>query len=189
MSSVATTPPLTSPVPDPMTVKLCVSTGAIDTSQLRNAGVSSVIVAWICVGAVRTDSGAGQAQAKETPQPAVEKIAWSVLSNYEYAPRMKFPDGVTALNGRRVEITGYLYPTKETRDLKEFILMRDQGTCCYGAQAKYNHYLLVNVVRGPGVNYTRDPVTVVGTFVLNEKIDGDYIDGIYELKAEDHRKS
>lgn len=141
-------------------------------------------LAALLAGCDRADSPPAAA----SPSSAARKLGWDVFSSYEYRPRMEFPKAVTELHGQRIEIAGYLFPTRQTRDIREFILMRDPGTCCYGPQAQYNHFMHVRVVRGPGVHFTRDPVTVVGRFILNEKIDGDYIDGIYELEAEEHRR-
>jgi len=118
-----------------------------------------------------------------------ESLSWQRLSGYAYTQRMELPKDVTALAGQKVEIAGYLYPTRQTRDIKEFILMRDQGTCCYGPQAQYNHFVWVRIVKGPGVNFTREPVIVTGTLRVGEKWDGDYLESIYELDAEEHRRS
>lgn len=125
------------------------------------------------------------------PQPAGDEVVrphWDVFSGFEYARQMTFPEKLRALNGKTIEIRGYLYPTSRTRDLKEFILMRDPGTCCYGPNAQYNHFFQVKVLKGPGANYTRDPVTVVGKFILDERFDGDYLEGLYWLEATEHRR-
>jgi hypothetical protein len=145
----------------------------------------------IVAGCDRADAQPNVSKGTSTDTGAPQEIVrpkWDTLSGFDYTPRMTFPEGVRALHGKTIEIRGYLYPTRQTRDLREFILMRDPGTCCYGPNAQYNHFLLVKVVKGPGANYTRDPVTVTGTFILEEKIDGDYIDGIYSLEATEHRR-
>lgn len=124
--------------------------------------------------------------AAEAPPP---KPVWDALTGFEYKPgRTAFPEAVTSMNGRRVEIAGYLFPTRQTRDVKEFILMRDSGTCCYGAQAQWTHFLQVKIVDGPGVNFTRDPILVEGAFRLDERFDGDFQEGLYWLDAVSWRK-
>ncbi len=122
------------------------------------------------------------------PPAAPEKLAWARISNFAYTQKMELPPEVTALDGKRVEMSGFLYPTRQVRDLKEFILTRDPGTCCYGPQTQWNHFLQVKIVKGPGVNFTREPITVVGIFRAKEVLDGDYTMSLYELDAEEHRK-
>src|SRR5688572_17600761 len=101
-----------------------------------------------------------------------DRVAWSLLSGFAYQERMTLPADVAAFNGRRVEMIGYVYPTRQTRDIKEFILMRDPGTCCYGPQRQLTHFVIVRVVAGPGVNYTPQPIVVTGTLRVGEKWDG-----------------
>lgn len=119
--------------------------------------------------------------------PAVA-LSWNVLSSFEYTPRMTFPEPVAALSGRRGTVRGYVYPTMESRGIREFILMKDPGTCCYGPQTQYTHFMWVRVTAGSGINYTRDPVEATGTFRLAERFDGDYVIGIYELDADSVRR-
>jgi hypothetical protein len=120
----------------------------------------------------------------------VQKVAWATLADFKYEQRKPLPEQVVALDGKKVEIAGFIYKgSGNVRDIKEFILMRDAGTCCYGPQANYPHFVIVRVVAGQGVNFTRDPIVVVGTLRVGEKWDGDYLDCIYELEAVEHRKS
>jgi hypothetical protein len=137
-----------------------------------------------------TLAGCGDGSNAQSSKTEEEPLAltWDVLSGYEYTTRMKFPDQVSSLSGKRATVRGYIYPTSQSRGIGEFILMKDQGTCCYGPQTQYTHFMWVRIVKGPRVNYTRDPLEVTGTFRLNERIDGDYVEGIYELDADHVRR-
>jgi len=125
----------------------------------------------------------------QPPPQTVQKVAWATLSEIKYEQRKPLPEQVVALDGKRIEIAGFIYKgSGNVRDIKEFILMRDAGTCCYGPQAQYPHFIMVRVVDGKGVNFTRDPIVVVGTLRVGEKWDGDYLDWIYELEAVEYRR-
>ena len=46
------------------------------------------------------------------------------------------PQSAVALNGARVFIKGYVYPGDQRQGLKQFVLVPDMGTCCFGGQPK-----------------------------------------------------
>ena len=42
------------------------------------------------------------------------------------------PDTAVNLDGQRIFIKGYVYPGDQRRDLRQFVLVPDMGTCCFG---------------------------------------------------------
>lgn len=94
------------------------------------------------------------------------------------------PPQVKAYDGKRVTVTGFVLPLRTKRGLvTEFLLLRDQGTCCFGAQAQINHFIRVKYPagfqHGPAV-----PWKVSGTIRVGEIYIQGYLTGIYQLDAE-----
>ncbi|MBK7999365.1 MAG: DUF3299 domain-containing protein [Verrucomicrobia bacterium] len=94
------------------------------------------------------------------------------------------PPEIKAYDGKQVIVTGYILPMRTRRGVvTEFLLLRDQGTCCFGVQAQINHFMRVNFPPGikPG-----DPVPwkVSGTIRVGEMYVQGYLTGIYQLDAE-----
>ncbi len=94
------------------------------------------------------------------------------------------PSQVKAYDGKRVTVTGYVLPMRTRRGLvTEFLLLRDQGTCCFGAQAQINHFIRVRYP--PGFQHGSPvPWKVFGTIRIGEIYIQGYLTGIYQLDAE-----
>ena len=95
---------------------------------------------------------------------------------------MELPAEVRKCNGRRIKATGFINPTTQARTLTEFLLVKDRSSCCFGARPQSNHYIEVKLVGGKKINYTTDPVTVVGTLKVEERFDGDWLLGLYWIE-------
>ena len=128
--------------------------------------------------------------AQASPAPSVPVAvdfetlaAWAFVSD-------DVPPEIAALDGMKVEITGFIYPPPNPRNLREFILMKDRGTCCYGPQTQWTHFLEVTIPEPVDpIHYTTEPVTLVGTLRVEPKFFEDKMpDGLYFLTAEAHRK-
>jgi hypothetical protein len=63
------------------------------------------------------------------------------------------PDKVAALDGKKVFIKGYMRPdsTPVSRNVKQFLLVRDSNTCCFGDIGTVKYYDQVGVKVGPGM--------------------------------------
>jgi hypothetical protein len=115
-----------------------------------------------------------------------------VRTNAAGALLPQIPPAVLALDGRKVAVRGYMQPLQvEDGYAREFILARDPGTCCFGAEPQFNHYLLVRCV-GRGNRPVRGvppvlgvPITVAGTLRVGEHRQQGWLLGIYQLDAED----
>jgi len=94
------------------------------------------------------------------------------------------PAQVKAYDGKRVTVTGFVLPLRTRRGLvTEFLLLRDQGTCCFGAQAQINHFIRVN--HPPGLKHNAPvPWKVSGTIRVGEIYIQGYLTGIYQMNAE-----
>jgi hypothetical protein len=94
------------------------------------------------------------------------------------------PPRVKAYDGRRVTVTGFVLPLRLKRGLAtEFLLLRDQGACCFGPQAQINHFIRVKYPAG----FQHGPPTpwkVSGTIRVGEVYVQGYLTGIYQMDAE-----
>ncbi len=84
------------------------------------------------------------------------------------------PQSVLEADGKKVKITGFMYPLQEAGALKAFCLLRSTQTCCYGPRPQYNQYVFVEMPE-PAKFERLAPVVVEGKFVIDPKPDEGYI--------------
>jgi hypothetical protein len=91
------------------------------------------------------------------------------------------PD-VAKLSDKPIYLKGYMFPFRETRGLKSFILCKDSGECCFGGQPKPTDMILINMVNGTTVNYhEKQLVGVAGTLRVEPKYDATGLTPVYQL--------
>jgi len=78
------------------------------------------------------------------------------------------PQQVTALEGTRVRIRGYLLPSFQQTGLTQFVLVRDNQECCFGPGAALHDCIVVRMVPGKSAAFSIRPVAVTGTFRVDE---------------------
>ena len=95
------------------------------------------------------------------------------------------PAPMKAYDGKQVSIFGFILPLRTKKGLvTEFLLLRDQGTCCFGPQAQINHFMRVKYPTG----FKHDdpvPWRVSGTIRVGEIYIQGYLTGIYQLEAQE----
>ena len=94
------------------------------------------------------------------------------------------PAPMKVYDGKRASVTGFILPLRTRKGLvSEFLLLRDQGTCCFGAQAQINHFIRVKYPAG--IRYGEAvPWKVSGTVRVGEIYIQGYLTGIYQMEAE-----
>ena len=92
---------------------------------------------------------------------------------------------VRELDDQRVAITGFMLPTKfKNGRVTEFLLMKDQSGCCFGAMPRINEWIIVKMMND-GVPPLMDmPLTFVGKLKVGEVFEEGYLAGIYQLEGE-----
>ncbi len=98
------------------------------------------------------------------------------------------PKRVTALDGTRIRIRGYILPSFQQTGLTQFVLVRDNQECCFGPGAALHDCIVVRMQPGRAADFSIRPVAVAGTFRLDELKgpDGKHL-AIYALEGEDVR--
>jgi hypothetical protein len=107
---------------------------------------------------------------KETP------LTFKTLMNWDYDVRNNSPapEVVQKLDGRKVRLTGFMYPLQEGKEIQYFCLLRSTQTCCYGPRPQYNQYVFVEMKK-PTTFYRLDPVSCVGKFKVDPAPDEGFI--------------
>ena len=142
----------------------------------------------------------------KSPAPAARSgdfltLSWDKLSGYKYdlyevssetnsgRPFLKsddtIPPEVKRLDGRQVTVRGYVLSLRNRRGrISDFLLLRDQGTCCFGEKAQINHYIRVKGREGIPHTANGGEITVSGVLHVGETYVGGYLTGIYHLDLE-----
>lgn len=131
-----------------------------------------------------------------------ETVGFDVLAGFEYQVTDEFllieegasvvvagpeiPGRVRQLDGRSVAVTGYMLPLKVVgKDaVEEFLLLRSQALCCYGAVPEVNEWISVRMPSEPAKSLMDRPVTVKGTLQVGEMREEGYLVGIYDMVGE-----
>jgi hypothetical protein len=146
------------------------------------------------------------ADAPTNVEPGYKGVGFDLLAGYEFdlsddlllAPPDKvaeaakktneqIPKKVHDLDGAKVAVKGFMLPLKVDADsglVTEFLIMRDQSMCCYGAVPKINQWISV-AMTGKGVRPMMDqPVTLYGKLQVGEMRENGYLVGIYKLDGD-----
>jgi hypothetical protein len=99
--------------------------------------------------------------------------------------REMLPEKIEAMKDQRIRIRGFILPTPQQRGIKTFVLVRDNQVCCFGPGAALYDCILVEMAEGKTAEYSIRPVTVDGTFDIQEVRgpDGTHL-AIYHLAAD-----
>jgi hypothetical protein len=94
----------------------------------------------------------------------------------------QIPPAVKKLDSRKVIVTGYMLPTRMERGrVTEFLLLRDQTMCCFGAQPQMNEWIVVRMAK-PGMYLPDVPRAFEGTLKVGAIEENGYMSGIYLLE-------
>lgn len=97
----------------------------------------------------------------------------------------QIPAKVKAFDKKKVSLTGFMLPLKvESGTVTEFLLLKDQSMCCYGATPKITEW--VSVKTGPkGFKSVMDqPITIQGTLHIGAVRENGYLIAIYLMDGE-----
>ncbi|MBK8574275.1 MAG: DUF3299 domain-containing protein [Elusimicrobia bacterium] len=99
------------------------------------------------------------------------------------------PEAVRGLNGRRVEVVGYVMPIDiDDKGIRSFSLIKDQASCCFGQTPRINHWVYVTLAGRSLREIDFEPKRVVGTLTVGEHYDQGYLVCLYRMTGENRRK-
>jgi hypothetical protein len=74
---------------------------------------------------------------------------------------IEFRDNASALDGQKVFVKGYIYPTNKAT-FNQFVLCRDNGDCCFGGNPKTADMILVRMRDGETMDFSKWQKKVAG---------------------------
>ena len=104
------------------------------------------------------------------------RINYRMLQPLEGDPATAVPPAAYEADGKDVLLKGYMYPGSEQEGIVQFLLVRDQGDCCFGGNPKITDRVLVTLGDTHGIDFTPRLVKIAGQFTIrpagSPEIDG-----------------
>jgi len=123
--------------------------------------------------------------ATEVPK-GYERISYELLQPDIEHPGEAIPASAIALEGKRVFIKGYVYPGQQTTGIKQFLLVRDQGDCCFGGNPKITDRIQVTLVDPLSLTFQTRLHKLAGTFHVAPGAGSDGRGGVFYHLEADH---
>ncbi len=109
------------------------------------------------------------------------------LSNFDYEEQSgDLPPEILAWNDKRVELHGFMNPTRFTKDgVAEFMLTAFPGACCFGSIPRLNEWVVVRMPEGKSTDYAYTaPIVVLGRLEVGEEIVDEVVQSLYRMEAQ-----
>ncbi len=137
---------------------------ALDSAKAKDAG-----------------STAAAGNSRRSPRGATfDDLKLELKKDQPFKPEM-LTDKVKQLDGKWIKIRGYILPSFQDKDIKQFVLMRDNQECCFGPGAALHDAIVVELEGDARTDYTTRPVEVSGKFAIKELVfDGKQV-AIYRI--------
>ena len=97
----------------------------------------------------------------------------------------QIPASIKALDGKNVMVRGFMVPVKDVQGhTTEFLIVRDQPTCCYSGMTTITEFVSVKVP-GAGVESILDePIIMQGKLHVGAVLESGYVLGVYRMDGE-----
>jgi hypothetical protein len=105
-------------------------------------------------------------------------------SEIRYKTNEMIPSTVKNLDGKKINICGYMIPLKwEGSLVTEFLVVRNTMSCCYGVPPKYNEVIITKVEKGvkPLVD---SPIFFQGTLKVGAVVEDGALSAIYSMDCD-----
>ena len=95
-----------------------------------------------------------------------------------------FPEWLSKLDGQRIVIRGFMFPTFVFEGVTDFGLARDNGICCFVNEPKAYDMIEVMMAEGTSTNYIQGrPFDVEGVFRIDPLLgDENTLDRVYRIE-------
>ncbi len=94
-----------------------------------------------------------------------------------------FPEWLAGLDGKRIRIRGWMYPTFISEGLTSFTMARDNGICCFQRMPKIYDVIFVKLAKGEQTDYIdQRPFDIEGTFRIDSEGDGSELPRLYKIE-------
>jgi len=99
------------------------------------------------------------------------RVSYVELQPEEGSRGQLFPPRAKELDGKKIFIKGYVFQGTQTHGIKQFLLVRDKGDCCFGANPTITDRIQVTL---------KDPLRLTRNLRINK------VGGIFRLKPSDN---
>ncbi|HTN02697.1 MAG TPA: hypothetical protein VL132_12495 [Planctomycetaceae bacterium] len=148
-----------------------------DALDPQNAGANRVVQILIPEKEFRTEGAGGTIRVSYDDLDLLK-----VLNMEPVTPNAVevMPTWLKELDGRKIRIRGFMYPTFEPTGIEKFVLARDNQICCFGRDPKVYDLIAIEMKSGKTTNYIPNrPFDVAGTFRIEMFEDGGKPLGLY----------
>jgi hypothetical protein len=118
-------------------------------------------------------------------RPGYMRISYAELQPQEGSAG-KLPPRASQLSGQKVFIKGYMFPPSKNAGIRQFLLVRDQGDCCFGGNPKITDRIEVTLPEDVRVTYHKGLYKLHGKFRVEQA--GEAVDAggavFYHLNAD-----
>lgn len=134
------------------------------------------------------------------PDGAYRSIAFRELTDFDYsvewekdgkefefsAYAQRVPKKLRKISNTKVAIEGFMIPTivDENNELKEFLLLPDQMSCCFGQTPEANGWVVVSAQQGAEVMMDRI-IRITGELAVEERWDEEFFVGLYHIVCDE----
>lgn len=142
-----------------------------ETAGIMATGIAGALPELKLPGGLRVDPATGLIMGITLPEiEGVEPLPWELLRTYEYRPGLEgMPGEIQKLDGRKVVMIGFVMTLFEYDDIKDFHLVANHWSCCYGVPPGLDGAVRVKLASDqPGLPNTIKPVRVIGTLRVKE---------------------
>lgn len=115
------------------------------------------------------------------------KVNFDFLGGYRYEGEKDIPPTVKELDGKRVEIKGFMLPIDfDGAVVTSFMLMSTQAGCCFGVIPRDNEFVYAEFPKGKSTKFLIDvPLNVTGVLHIGRDT---LVGGVYSMTVESVRK-
>jgi hypothetical protein len=143
----------------------CIALRAIarQNDQLTGAWFARVGMALAVLFFVVGWSRLGYIYATEVPD-GYQRISYAELQPDPDVAGQIIPPEALALDGKQVFIKGFVYPGTRQSGIRQFLLVRDQGSCCFGGNPKLTDRIEVTLSDPKGIEFSSGLFKIAGVF-------------------------
>ncbi|MEZ6041973.1 MAG: DUF3299 domain-containing protein [Planctomycetaceae bacterium] len=93
-----------------------------------------------------------------------------------------FPEWLSSLDGQRIRIRGFMFPTFQATGVVHFTLARDNGICCFVRKPKIYDIIEVSLTEGAETDYIEGkPFDVEGVFHIEPIVNEMELFGLFRI--------
>ena len=117
-----------------------------------------------------------------TVEDGFTRVDFEFLGGYKFDNMGDIPEPVLALDGKQIQISGYMLPVDTKKgEVGSFLLLNSRLACCFGVMPRENEFVFAKMPDGSTVKYINDkPVSVKGELSISRD---NYVSGIYTIEV------